>query len=197
MKKLGGIKQVGTLKLGPIEIPMTIYQQDGKVRVEYLYNKEGKPAVSIFDGKNAVKTTPWDTETIIPLTGEELVKIKEQAAVTGILANYEELNYSVRSILPHEKDPKLTVVLMLRDDQVSEMKVILDKKSMVSEIELERFAGKALQKSRIEYSEYRDFGGVNLAMKTEELIGNRVLTSSIINSVETGFDFDKSIFEKP
>lgn len=196
LSKIGGVKQTGVFTIGPAEIPVVIYRQVGNIRIEYSYNPDGKPAVSIYSNNKGLKSPPWDTEAAVDLAGEELARIKEDAMVTGVFANYEELGYTANIFSSKNEKSKYPVIDLKRDDQITELTAYLDEENLVTRLDISRFLGGRMVTTKVVYSEYKDFAGVKLPLKIEELDGNRPLSSIIINSVETGLDFDKSLFEK-
>lgn len=198
-ENLGVVKQEGVYSLGGmIDVRFICYHYNGSLRLEYHYEGEKKPAVTVYTPDTAWKTTPWDLKSVTSLSKYELNRAREWAQLTGVIANSKILGYELTFDEKRNSKSKDLVITVNKPDMVTKIHAWINPENhLVSKTQMVEWYGAKEQVTTTTYSDYENINGVMIAKSIVETRNGIEGDKITINNIEAGLKFKKKLFKKP
>jgi hypothetical protein len=198
-ENLGLVKQEGVYSLGGmIDVRFINYYYNGSLRLEYYYEGEKKPAVTVYTPDTAWKTTPWDLKSVTSLSAYELNRAREWAQLTGVIANYKTLGYELTFDEKLNSNSKDLIITANKPDKVTKIHAWINPRNhLVSKTQMVEWYGAKEQVTTTTFSDYENVNGVMIAKSIVETRNGIEGDKITIDRIEAGLKFKKKLFKKP
>lgn len=188
------IKRTGVIKRGTIDFPFVSYQKGTMFRLEEQFGD--KTAVSVFDGKEAWKITPWEPTRAVTISGKELAELKELSLAAGVLTGYETYGYTTELLETTDQDANAKI--KLQASEKSWYVVFVNKETGL--IEGWKFHDKSTSRKsmvKTDIVETMVYEGVRFPSMMKKIVGGKEMTSISVNTIEVDIEVNNKLFKKP
>ncbi|MGB5848695.1 MAG: hypothetical protein WBH40_09425 [Ignavibacteriaceae bacterium] len=188
----------GKIIQGQFEIPFTSHsKRPMKYRMDASF--QGMEIASAFDGEKGWNINPFAGETDpVPMTAEQLDKMKVEADYDGIYYNYEEKGYKVEFTGTEDVDDIETYKLKLTRPNGDVVTSFIDSENYVvlKTASIIKVQGVDTEAETI-FSNYKYVDEILSSFAIETKVNGETVVQMVFDEITYNVDFQDSIFDMP
>jgi hypothetical protein len=191
-------KMTGIATLQGMDLPITIQVINGRafrIDVEVM----GQSVVNSYKDGKGWKINPFGgAETATDVEGAELLEYKAQASLSNSLMDYKARGHQIELLGQEDVDGKkaFKIKLTSKDDgKITTFFINSEDNMLLKSVSSREMQGQTVDVDTY-YTDFKEFGGIKIAMtRTQKIMGQDFQTITL-NNVELNVQVDEKSFDK-
>jgi hypothetical protein len=197
-QKVQTAKFTGTLTTQGMDLPITIQMINGRaIRTEA--EVMGQFVISAYKDGKGWKINPFaGAETATDVEGSELLDLKAQASIVGVLMDYKAREHQVELAGEEDVEGIKTNKIKLtakEDGRITNYFISVSDNTLIKTTASREFQGQTIEVETI-YSDIKEFAGLKFAMQRVQKMSGQVFQTIVYSNVELNVPVDEKIFDK-